>query len=563
MSGAGGEQTRPALSGDSVRDACLWFAIAGIVLWLTPVGLVIGDVAAQSAAYASGDWRLNPNHLLLEPAGAAWHHLLSWLGDTHAGVDQLRLLGVPCGALAVAVFRLWVADPLAETRTAANHGTAWLAASAAFLKLWVSGGAYVLQMPLVVLAGACFLWYRRTLRPVAALALGAAIGGASLCFVSNALLVPTAIATLGARLALRRDVRACGILAGGVTVGAGTIGGLGLWGTWGLVAPAKAGFLGWVTSYGGAAGASRVAEAYGVEPSVSGVAVAAARAAYGTLSAVVDVGPTAEALRDGAPLSGRLIAAGALLLLGVGVVALALYEACRAPSDSRAAGALNLVLAWGFAYVPFGVIWSNADDKFYLQLGVAFGALVAAVRLRPISRGVAFAAASAAVLFWNAGDVTTRLVLYPRAERLEQLGGIVATAGLVVYPGWDEVDQLLVLRGAPLRDGRLPLTLLAARCPPSDGLVLLEDRVQATLAAGTRVEFIDLYDVPTRRQPWRYLATLGYDYRSVRRHLDGFAAELPTRRVGPFTVRTLGPRPGGAVPPVRQQSGGLSERCRL
>ena len=39
---------------------------------------------------------------------------------------------------------------LAETRWAANHATAWLAFSSAFLRLWVSDESHMIQMPFVV-----------------------------------------------------------------------------------------------------------------------------------------------------------------------------------------------------------------------------------------------------------------------------------------------------------------------------------------------------------------------------------------------------------------------------
>jgi hypothetical protein len=177
---------RPALAADRL-DALLW--LAGLLLLArVPVGRVSGDGLGYALRFAAGAWGWNPNHLLFEPAGMAWHRALAVLGSTRPVVDQLKLLSLASGALAAALFRWGVARRLADRRWAANYATAWLVLGSTYSRLLVGDEFHMIQMPFLVLLAAAVLRHLERPGLARALAAGAAAGGAALCFASNVLL---------------------------------------------------------------------------------------------------------------------------------------------------------------------------------------------------------------------------------------------------------------------------------------------------------------------------------------------------------------------------------------
>jgi hypothetical protein len=53
------------------------------------------------------------------------------------------------------------------------------------------------------------------------------------------------------------------------------------------------------------------------------------------------------------------------------------------------------------------------------------------------------------------------------------------------------------------------------------------------------VVFVDLFDTPLARNPWKYLRRLGYDHAELLRRLEPLAGRAASSRVGPFRLRIL------------------------
>lgn len=499
-------------AGGDRLDALLWFAIPLVLFWFLPIGYVSTDGIGQSAQYADGTWRLNPNHLLYEPLGAAWQSRLGPDAPREAAVDHLKRLSLLAGALAAALFRGGVAARIARSRFAANHATAWLALGSAFSRLWVSEETQIIQMPAVVLVAALALrtFERPTVRR--ALATGIAVALAAACFVSNLLLAPA----LAVALAVQSRWRA----AAGVLAGGGGAAGLLFTGAW-LLARPGVGLLSWVTHYKGVA-EGRLDVAYGLQPTLSGIAHAGIRAVYGAASALVDLAPAVAALREGRVEVFRLLAC----LAACAVLA-------YAAGQSRKESAFPLAAAMTAAVVLFGFLWDNSDDQFYFQLAVVAGILAARLPLRP-----AILALSGGVLLWNLGDLAARRVFYPRAERLALLRAELGKACLVVYPGYEDLESLLTLTELEKQGvRRLPVTSLATSRPPQEGLAALSAAVES---CGNRpVALVDLYDTPADQNPWQFLRRLGYERGKVQTALSRFPVESASRPLGPFTLRWI------------------------
>jgi hypothetical protein len=531
------ERVRRSVRSDGI-DALLWLLAAVAILFLVPIGFVSNDGLGHSRDFAAGSWHLDPNHLFFEPLGAWWQNAWKRLGYGGDPVDALKRLSALAGALAAGLFRWGVAPRLARTRWEANHATAWLAFSSAFLRLWVSDETHMVQMPFVVaiawLALACLA------RPSfgRGLALGAAAGLAALTFISN-LLIGAAVTLLLIGWQLRRgEPRRAATTAAAVGLGTALSAGVPLGLAW--LAAGSSGFFTWLTRYGGGRVGERVERAYGLVLSVRGVGESVVRAVYGAASAVVDLAPLAAAVRDHQAPSLRVILGG-LAFLAAGSAMLASLGTALRRRDEGDRGALLIVAAWLAAILGFGIFWNNSDDQFYFQLAPAFGAL-AARRTARRGRALAIALAlSLAGLLWNLLDVASDRVFYPRQERRALLEREVRGACLAVVPGFDEPELLLALSPTgPVRAGRTSIANLAVSLPPAEGLALLHRRIERCLDAGGRVVLIDLYDTPAERNPWKYLRRLGYDHATVERSLADLPLESASRRVGPFTVRTAG-----------------------
>lgn len=492
-------------------DALGWLSLSALLLSLLPIGHVSADGIGQSLSLSAGFVRWNPNHLLVEPIGAWWQGLLHPSTSRSEAVDHLRLLSVFAGSLAAGLFRLGVASRLAPSRLAANHATLWLACSSVFARLWILDEIYMLQMPAVVAIAWLTLRYLDRPSLAGAAATGASVAVAAAFFVSNLLLGPALAACLW-----RKRRHAAALLMG--TLAAFAVLFAGIW----ALAGTPQSFLDWLTRYGGGAQTARVESAYGLQPTPTGLVEATARALYGSACALVDLAPAVATFRDGLPVEWEIVCG--LLAFAAAVVSLLLSR-----PDPRAR---LLLTAWAAAVLVFGTFWNNSDDQFYVQLPVAFGALAATMRRRTV------VALGLAALLWNAVDVAQRRVLYPRQERLALVERDLGGAGLIVYPGFDEMEVLLELEPGPRT---VSMTGLATRAPFEEGMDRLGKEIRETLGAGRPVAIVDIVEAPPNRSPWKFLRRMGYEQARVEEILERFPMD-PALRTGPFTVRWI--RPG-------------------
>lgn len=542
---APGAQVQAEGHGYGGVDALLWLVVPAVVLCVVPIGFVSGDGLAQSAAYASGTWAWNPNHLLLEPVGSWWQGITAWLGSVRPGPDRLKWLSILAGGATLGIFRWRIAGPLSDSRLKANLATLWVGLASAFSRLWISGEAHMLQMPFLAAASALVIAHAARPGWKTALAAGVFAGTAALVYISNILIALAVAALLGLRYALRRDTLRARQLAVGLGGGAILTATAGLVAAWSLVGPPGVGLVTWVLSYGGGASAGLLAAGYGADLSLGAIAVSAARAVYGGLSSIVDLAPPVATIRDGGTLTPLSLVPVALCLAGVLVVGVALRDslAARGPNvPESAAVAPLLALGIAAAVFAFAVYWNNSDDQFYFQLSIATGVLLTRVRLGA-RRGGLILALVLLTVGWNALDTVKNRILYPRNERVALLERELAGADLVVYPGYDELDQLFYFVESPDRTRRLSVTSIADRHPAPEGLAVLAARIGETLERGGRVDIVSIYDVPPKQNPWKALEAAGYAQAEVIRALSAFPVEPSSRVAGPFTIRSIAPAP--------------------
>ncbi|MEA2601769.1 MAG: hypothetical protein QOF89_2761 [Acidobacteriota bacterium] len=517
-------------------DALLWLVVPVLLLFTIPIGFVSNDGLGHSLSFASGGWRLNPNHLLFEPLGAWWQN--AWAGSGREPVDALKLLSALSGALAAALFRWGVAPRVAETRWAANHATAWLALSSAFLRLWVSDETHMIQMPFVVAVAWLALIYLERPTFGRILALGVAVGLAALTYISNLLLGVALGVVLSVWHLRRREPRLA--MRNAVALGLGTA--LAAGPVFLLAWPGAPGFLAWLIRYGGGHQSPRVELAYGLVRSWRGLEESVLRALYGTASALVDLTPLAAAVRDRQAPSPEAVFGALAFLAAAATLLYGLSIALAEPSRPSNRGALLLTISWLAAILGFGIFWNNSDDQFYFQMAPVFGVLAARMTGRRSRAALVFLTLSLAGLLWNLIDVGSHRVLYPRQERMALLEREVRGACLVVYPGFDEPELLLRMSRTAASVEQLAITQLSIQYPADEGMRTLRSRIEGCRQTGGRVVLLDLFDLPPQRNPWKFLQRLGYDHAGIALALEGLPMDRSSRRVGPFTVRTV---PGG------------------
>lgn len=517
-------------------DSLLWLGASVLLLSLTKIGFLSGDALAHSAAFSSGKWFWNPNHLLIEPISAWWHGATLSVGIDRPGIDRLKLLSALSGGTAAALFRLGPARFLSSTRAGANHATAWLVGVSAFLRLLVSGETHMLQMPaLVVVAwmtGALLLHpHRRT-----AWLAGISIGVSALFYISNLLLALTlplvALWNLGRK---RKRIEMRHVWP--IPVAAGLVTGGGLLVAWALLRPPVAA-LEWVLSYAGGGVPESVSGSYGASLSLKGLMESAARTAYGAVSAVVDLSPLVDLWRGQAEPSLSHLAIAVAALSAAGFLVSLLPRLFR--REDPAPVALQLAAGFVLSVVLFGLYWNNSDDQFFFQISVATGILVAAAPPWRSRAPVVALTLSLIVLCWNVLDTVTRFVLYPREERVELLRSALDGADLVVLPGQDEADRLLYFVDPAAIGEKLALTSLMSRYQAEEGLDSLTTKVDQALSVGGQVDVVGLYDSHLAPQPWRALTNAGYSASRIRALLEKYVVEV--RDVGPFTIGTVSAR---------------------
>ncbi|MEO8276366.1 MAG: hypothetical protein ABI639_09105 [Thermoanaerobaculia bacterium] len=525
------------------RDAAIWALATLTILGLIPIGFVSIDGLGHSHEFADGRWSLNPNHLLFEILGAGWQGLWATIAPARAGVDALKLLSALAGALAVGIFRWRVIPQLGIGRWPANYATAWVAFSSAFLRLWVSDETHMIQMPVVVALAAqgLALYARPTFRR--GLKTGLLVGIAALTFISNALLgVALALALLGARHGApsrRQRLAAIAGIAGTallVTVPALFLAASITAGATGATGESR---LSWLSHgrLGTSAAMPRGESGYGLELTPHGAAEALMRATYGSASALVDLTPLAAAVRDRTAPSLRVLLGAAAFLSAAAGVLFALFFIRRADPSSAEGRARRLIVTFTVAILFFGFCWSNSDDQFYFQLAPVFGLLAGlAVSTGSRARRRLCLSLGLAGLLSNVIDVTSTRILYPRAQRVAELSAATAGACLVVLPGFDEAELIFALAPAAATIPHVAITDLATAGIASAGLERLLARIEDCSARRGRVVFVDIFDTPLARNPWKYLRRLGYEHAAVADRLAPFAGESTTE-FGPFSVR--------------------------
>jgi len=515
-------------------DAALWLLLPLAVLWWTPIGGFSGDGVAQLTTYMNGTWALNPNHLLYEPIGAGWLSM-AHVADVAGAIARLKRLSFLSGSLALALFRLLLASRITTSRLQANLATAWLIVPAAVLGLLLSDETEIVQLPSLVLLA--FAIYMHANKPSwrAALALGVAGGLTALFYISNALICVTCVLVLGV-LFWKRDRRSTVTTVLASAAGALIVVIPSMLVAWVIAAPRTTAFFRWITTYGGGKAVRIGAAGYGVGHSPRDIAIAFARAIYGSATALVDISGVVTSAQSTGTIDAKTTAALIVLLIGIMLVAVMLLYAFRQSDPTARPWFIALAIGWTLGVLAFGVYWNNSDDQFFFQLAIPLAITAAAamrVKMWPSVIGLC------CLLGWNGYATLWSYATYPRARYVADLAREARAANLLIFPGDDAIHALMIFVPQTQDHSQLAITRLAERLPAGSGVQLLRDSVANVLKRGGTVSTVSIIDASPDQNPWKYLQSLGYDYSTIKKALTDVSVVCPSHLVGPWDSNWL------------------------
>ncbi len=379
----------PATHSDSTGRAAVWLEAlalaAGIACYLFALQADApnGDGRVYMRQIESGAVVWNPNHLLMQPAGA-W--LARAAGMLCPGATLFAVLKLISGASAVLSIVLFHRVLLAlDVRSGAVRILAALGLffSAHFVSMAIAEEFYMLQMPFlaaVLLMAA--RWTRRCEPHALGLLAGAGVmlGLATTISINNL----TVLLTMGLAVGLaetdsadrwsraRRVVWLCGPAASVA---------LAVYLAAYLAASPDRGFVSWMTAYQGQSG-NALGRLYGLEATPRGVVVSLATLGYGfvsSLSPLGDLGVAAESLVRGRPLEFQpdVVLLGATSLVFAAATLLAVPLACWAARRVWRDAWLVVATAWIAGYLAFNFLWVDTSDQFWFQILPALWTLLA------------------------------------------------------------------------------------------------------------------------------------------------------------------------------------------
>jgi hypothetical protein len=353
------------------RIGLLGFATVYLVVFRTRI--FSGDGFAYVRQIESGVVEWNPNHLLMGPLAAFWHHLLHGIGLDVTPIASLKILAGVATLVSLIAFHVVLVHHGTDSSARRILACVGLLFSAAFLSLAVSEEFFMVQVPLLVTALGLGLTADRSFRQGREANLQLALG--AVCLALAVLILASNIALVGlfgifvaSGLAATPQKLRRVVLFGGLA-GVLVFGGLAI--AWAATGPSGVGFIEWLTAYQGDEG-SKVGGLYGLELSPVGFAESAARLTYNVFSSVGDPGGLGTVLKVvvfSQPLEFQpsyiRVSLGVLLIAALITLAILTFPWLI---RERRSGPVRLGLLWAAAYAIFNFWWNDSSDQFYVQI---------------------------------------------------------------------------------------------------------------------------------------------------------------------------------------------------
>jgi hypothetical protein len=546
----------------NARSAILWerlgiLAACALYLWVFNREVPHGDALRIVRQVEASHLVWNPNHLLFDPLGYAFHHLLSGLGSGISILGSFELLAAIATLVSMWLFhallcRAGVASPALRVLTSAA-----LFASASFVQVAVSNYFFMVQMPFLIGTLYCYVDFAQTRAHRSLYLMGGLLALSTAIMFNNLLLtILTGIAVGSVQSNWRnfewRNSLRLWAVAAAVGFPVFLIGH--------ALSDSHSNLVTWVLSYEGTEGGG-LNEHYGLKWTLSRVIQGAAMVAYnfllGNMVENAGLATVLGVLAFGNELEFLPQWGSMLLSLAVSfpVVLLHLWLTWFLLRNLARDGAVRMFTAWLTAYLLFNFLWNVGDENFWLQiLPVIWLALLYSQGATPALAGASPPVSAAPEPLDPAGwrfralagvvvlllVVNTLLSVVPVSSDSYAINQrrhteMLRNGDLEIVPGWDQQKWMAVEEGGPeVRK----LLLMNMALKSKDGPAELPAIIDEQLARGGRVIVARVFDKDEDLMPWYSLADRSWPRTKIQKLLSPYCTR-PLETIDGIVFREL------------------------
>jgi hypothetical protein len=533
--------------------------VAGLYLYVFRTVAPNGDGMVYITHIENSRFVWNPNHLLMDPAGNGFCHLLWSFGADISTFHALKLLSSLATILSLILFHAVVVKVGISSPWIRIASVSGLFFSRNFLSMALSEEFFMVQMPFLLLALLIYVRWsggavQNHTEALSLLGLGGFLGIATLISMSNVFLIMTlgvCIATIRVAGSISPILRAplmwlgtAAIMLPGLLLGFHRT-------------EAASSFLTWLTAYQGRAGnVSR--SLYGVEWNPKGIAMSLSRLIYNLFANFIDLGGLGTILKSrffGIPLEHKPDFTGALLAgsILIGLVVLGYFLASWIRRKWRAITVLQFGLAWVLGILLFNLYWNDSSDQFYFQvLPIAWVWIALALQDDSPRRNLLdgcggvrsrISAALLPILVLMIMLLNTIMVAAPPA--FDDIEGkrnahrrMLQAGDLEIAPGWDGLQWMSTDERFPPFQRMLLMDLAMQSRDGGPRIEQLPKLIHTHLSEGKRVIIARLYDQDGVARPWDQLRKLGWPRARIMKLVEGYESR-EIGRIGDVIFREV------------------------
>lgn len=522
----------------------------GILLIFVSIYLVLfnvtiphGDALRVVRQIEAKELIWNPNHLLFDPFGYAWHRLLQVIGLDIPILTSFELISGIATIISLCIFHKILLTLGVKNGWVRVMVVAGLFASKNFLSMSVSQYYFMLQMPFLLGALYCGIrFYDKVQTGEDAgkflYAMGFLMAVATGIEINNA--VPILFVGIGLIFASTpgRSVQYASVLR---FYGAAAAVGFPLFIAGYLLSGTTGSFLSWIFSYEGEAGSS-LTNYYGTPLTLMGILSSAATVAFhllcGNVIETVGLGTILKVLVLSRPLEfvpdiGKLTLAALLIpVIVVGMMSLLVWSVARSRSDFL----VRLNLLWLTGYLAFNFFWPYSGDLFWFQLLPFIWVLVAlstrkkkgvgefgysALHLTPARLALGYVLGSLLLAF-NTFQTIIPLAWADMDSHQARHSAMLDRVDLEIIPGWDNYKWMMQSQVDGSTEKLILMNMALKTVDDVQHISRLGDIVNMHLSKGARVVVGRLYALDRESNPWYGLMDLGWPRSKIQALLEDF-----------------------------------------
>jgi len=522
----------------------------GILLIFVSIYLVIfnvtiphGDALRVARQIEAKELIWNPNHLLFDPFGYAWHRLIHTIGLDISILSGFELISGIATIISLYIFHQILLALGAKNGWIRVMIVVGLFASKNFLSMSVSQYYFMLQMPFLLGALYCGIrFYDKAGTGEQAekllYAMGLLMAIATAIEINN--VVPILFVGIGLIFASApgRPVQYTTALR---FYGAAAALGVPIFIAGYLLSDTTSDFLSWIFAYEGKEDSS-LTNYYGTSLTLVGILSSTATVAFhllfGNFIETAGLGTILKVMVLGHPLEfvpniGKLTLAALLIpVVAAGMVSLLVWSAARSRDDWL----VRLNLLWVMGYLAFNFFWPYTSDLFWFQLLPFIWILVvlyackewrtsefgrSALRLTPVRLALGYLLVSLLLVlntFQTIIPVTWTDMDGYQARHSAMLDGI----DLEIIPGWDNYKWMMQNQAGRSTEKLLLMNMALKAEDNEQHISHLGDVVDMHLSRGARVVVGRLYALDRESNPWYGLADLGWPRDRIKMLLEDF-----------------------------------------